>query len=477
MRLGTRIFVANLIIVLLCFSYPVYWAWTNLRIRYLESVEDPLYDEANILASIVAQEMESGRFRPDELFKAFQDIDRYPKFARIYRLNKMGVDTEIYITDHKGKVIFDSLDKGRIGEDYSYWRDVSLTLQGAYGARTTRKDPKNPATSVLHVAAPIIMKGKIAGVLTVAKPTATINSMLQGVKPFFLKVFGISAIIAVILMILISYWLALPIRRLTRYANDITKGRRVTLPRLTTSEIGKMGRAFERMRVALEGKRYVEEYVQTLTHEIKSPLSAIRGAAELLGEKMEPDQQARFLTNIRSEANRIQNIVDRMLELSTLENLNKLEKKERISFSSLLKVVLESKQAMLAQKNIEILNRISSDPVIEGDTFLLHQAIANLIQNALDFSPRGGRIDLSVEVEGNTLRFVVRDFGPGMPDYAKTRVFDKFFSLQRPDTGKKSTGLGLNLVREVAHLHQGAIEIDNCPDGGLRAELTLPCMG
>jgi signal transduction histidine kinase len=78
---------------------------------------------------------------------------------------------------------------------------------------------------------------------------------------------------------------------------------------------------------ALEGKKYVEEYIHSFTHEIKSPLSAIRGAAELLGEEMDPQKQAHFLENIRNEASRIQNIVDRMLELSKLESLDHLEKK------------------------------------------------------------------------------------------------------------------------------------------------------
>ena len=475
MRLGTRIFLANLIIFIVCFSYPVHWAWQNLRIRYLESVEDPLADQANMLASLVGMQMETGRFKPDEFPKVFEKINRRPVSARIYQLNKRGVDMEVYITDSKGKVIFDSRDRNHIGEDYSRWRDVKLTLQGQYGARTTRKDPNDPASPVLYVGAPIMVNDKIAGVLTVAKPTATINDMLKGARPLFVKVFGLSALVAVVFMFLVSYALVLPIRRLTRYAVNITKGRRVPLPPLNTSEIGRMGRAFEKMREALEGKNYVEEYIHTLTHEIKSPLSAIRGAAELLGEKMEPEQQSRFLANIRNEANRIQDIVDRMLELSTLENRKILDTKERVSFSSLAKMALESKQAILLQKGISAVLPELPDVTVEGDMFLLHQALANIFQNAIDFTSRGGRIELSGHAADGFFHFTVRDFGPGIPEYAGDRIFDKFFSLQRPDTGKKSTGLGLNFVREVALLHQGSVAVKNNPGGGVSATLTLPC--
>jgi two-component system sensor histidine kinase CreC len=77
-------------------------------------------------------------------------------------------------------------------------------------------------------------------------------------------------------------------------------------------------------------------------------------------------------------------------------------------------------------------------------------------------------------MEGEWFRFSVRDHGQGIPDYARARVFEKFFSLQRPDTGKKSTGLGLNFVRVVAVLHQGEVNLENCLEGGVCVTLTLP---
>jgi two-component system sensor histidine kinase CreC len=136
--------------------------------------------------------------------------------------------------------------------------------------------------------------------------------------------------------------------------------------------------------------------------------------------------------------------------------------------------VLESKQVLLSKKGLRVSSRILVDVLIEGDAFLLYQALSNLIQNAIDFSPAGTQIELAGQLEVGRFRFSVRDYGPGIPDYAKARVFEKFFSLQRPDTGKKSTGLGLNFVREVAMLHQGEVTLENCLEGGVCATLTLP---
>ena len=103
----------------------------------------------------------------------------------------------------------------------------------------------------------------------------------------------LTLLVAGLLGYLASRWITVPITRLTNYANGVREGRREPLPQLGKNEIGEMGHAFEGMREALEGKRYVEQYIQNLTHEIKSPLSAIKGAAELLAEPMEERQRAK----------------------------------------------------------------------------------------------------------------------------------------------------------------------------------------
>ena len=101
-------------------------------------------------------------------------------------------------------------------------------------------------------------------------------------------------------------------------------------------------------------------------------------------------------------------------------------------------------------------------------------AIANLIDNALDFSPSGGRVTLAVTARERVCEIAVRDAGPGIPDYAETKIFEKFYSLARPGTTKKSTGLGLSFVQEIAELHRGRVTLKNAPGGGAVATLSLP---
>ena len=474
MKLGLRIFGAYLLIFTLCFSAPIAWVLDSLRVRYLEGVEDPLTDQANILAVMVARDMADHRFNRSEYKKLFERIYARRLDAQIYNLAKTQVDIRVYITDAQGKVIFDSLVPDNLGADYSHWRDVKLTLAGEYGARTTLANPSDPNSSALFVAAPVLAGDRVEGVLTVAKPTTNINSFLKAAKPQIVQVVLMAALVAVVLSYLAALWFARPIGRLRAYAEAIHDGRPAVFPPLDHTEIGDMGRALQKMQTALEGKAYIEQYVQKLTHEIKSPLSAIRGAAELLEEDVPAERRRRFLTNIRTEANRIQIIVDRMLELAALETRKQPLKRDAIVLRPFVETVVESKRPMLSQKQISLELHLPDRLSVHGDPFLLHQAMANLVQNAIDFSAAGSRIDVSGSSDGQWIELVVEDNGATIPPYALAKVFDKFFSLQRPDSGKKSTGLGLSLVREIAHLHQGQINLENRDRQGVRATLRLP---
>jgi two-component system sensor histidine kinase CreC len=115
------------------------------------------------------------------------------------------------------------------------------------------------------------------------------------------------------------------------------------------------------------------------------------------------------------------------------------------------------------------------DATVQGDRFLLGQALANLLDNAIAFSPEAGRIELALHHTGAAqCELTIADQGAGIPEFAQERLFERFYSLPRPATGEKSTGLGLAFVREVAQLHGGAVELNNRPQGGALARLTLP---
>ena len=475
MKLGAFVFLAYVAILALCFAYPLAQIGGGLRTAYLESAEEPLVDIANILAAIVGQTAEREKFNADEFYRVFEDARGRNVAAQIYEMRKDKVDLSVYITDAKGIVLFDSDDRETIGRDYSQWRDVELTLKGEYGARI-RRDPKAPnSAAALYVAAPVLVSGEIAGVLTVIKPTINITAFINAAMPQIFKISALSLAAAIVLSLAVSIWLTQQVGRLTRYANDVREGLRVPFPKLAPTELKTMGAAFERMREALAGQAYVKQYVETLTHEIKSPISAIRGASEILEDpSLAPEQRAHFLSNIQSETRRIQELVDRMLKLTELESRPALSSTSPVLLAAAARTIVEGAEPALLRKDLRAEVQIAADVAVPGDPLLLHLAVSNLVQNAIDFSPAHGRITVTGTKIGDRVELCVDDEGPGIPEFALPRVFDKFFSLERPDTGKKSTGLGLNFVKEVAALHGGTVEMNNLPERGLRARLVLP---
>jgi two-component system sensor histidine kinase CreC len=279
-------------------------------------------------------------------------------------------------------------------------------------------------------------------------------------------------------MVLAGWWIAArltrSLERLTVYALNVRDGRSVMPPASRAREIAELSRAFEQMRDALEGRQHVERYTQALAHEVKAPLAAIRGAAELMDEAMPVEQRQKFLANIRGESARIQKIVDRLLELSSLEARKTLRQTETIGVESLLLEATDVLRPACTSAGVELTTGGDSG-TLRGERVLLREALVNLLQNALEFSPAGGAVTLRTKSEKGRMLFTVEDNGPGIPDFALSRVFERFYSLPRPGTGKKSTGLGLALVREIAHLHGGDVTLLNRPEGGARAILWIPC--
>ncbi|HKU37370.1 MAG TPA: histidine kinase dimerization/phospho-acceptor domain-containing protein [Polyangiales bacterium] len=320
MKLGTLLFAAFVASLVLCFAYPVYVIANNLRLVYLESAEEPLVDTANVLAELAGAALERGALDIDALYGVSNRASARDANALIYEVLKSNVDLGVYMTDARGTVIFDSRGRESIGADYSQWRDVARTLSGSYGARVGSNPKDRSLPRLLYVAAPIRVRGELAGSLTVIKPTTGVNAFLHKLRPRLFALAAIALGTCIALALVMSLWVTQQVGRLTRYADQVREGKRVPFPKLAPTELRRMGLAFEKMRESLAGQTYIEQYVRALTHEIKSPISAIRGAAEILeSSTLSPEQRARFLGNVRDETHRIQDLVDRMLELSELE--------------------------------------------------------------------------------------------------------------------------------------------------------------
>lgn len=481
MRLGLKLFLGFFLIAGVAAFFVMRVFVNEVKPGVRQAIESTLVDSANLLAEVAAPDLAAGRIRDGAFARQVARAQRRDPHAQVWRFPKRSIDYRVTVTDARGSVVFDSAGRD-LGRDNSRWNDVYRTLRGEYGARSSPEHAgAGDGATVMHVAAPIRdpADGRtLIGVLTLAQPNRSIEPFIVASQRSILRrgawLVGIAALIGV----LATWWLSRGIGRLHRYARAVSAGEPVPPPPPRRDEIGDLGRALEQMRRKLEGKAYVEQYVQSLTHEMKSPLAAIRGAAELLQEPLPEPERRRFVGNIQSQERRLTETIDKLLALAEVEQHGWLHKRAPVDVGSLLGQALDAGAVRAAGREVTLrLDAGGGLPAIEGDAFLLRQALCNLLDNALAFSPAGAEVLLGARVEAGMLRLRVEDAGPGLPDYARERVFERFYSLPRPDGAPRSSGLGLPFVREVARLHGGEVRLDDRAGGGVCAVLSLPLAG
>lgn len=472
MPLGIRIFLVYFCFVGLAGWFVLNTVMDEIRPGVRQSTEETLVDTANLLAELLRDEVASGQLNQHHWQQVLQAYGVRQPQAQIWGVSKEAINNRIYVTDAAGKVLLDSTGAA-VGADYSRWNDVYLTLRGQYGARSSREVASDPDSSVMYVGAPIKAAGQIIGVVSVGKPSSSLQPYIERSQRR-LAWFG-AGLIGLGLLVggLLSWWLSGSLRRLTSFAKAVAAGERRPAPQLRGGELGQLASALEYMRSELEGKAYVERYVHTLTHELKSPLAAIRGAAELLEGEMPAAQRQRFVGNIQSESARLQQLIERLLHLALVEHRQGLEERVAVPLRSLVAELLQAQVVRLESAQLKVENLLDADLALLGERFLLRQALTNLLDNALDFTPAGGQLRWTAQAHGEQLEVCLFNSAAPIADYALPRLTERFYSLPRPKTGRKSSGLGLNFVQEVASLHGGTLQVGNVP-GGVEVRLRLP---
>ena len=452
MRIRTAIFGVYVIASAVGFAVMMGLVLRDVRLRYVESMRRTLGDTAAYFAAFAAPQ---------------SPADDWTKKLSV--LPGPAARLRVFACDRDGKVVFDSAGRD-VGQTYTW------PMTGGGPAASENYTIPNVAEvgNELRVASRVLRGSEMLGWIGVGRP---LTSVAEGVRAARGRLLGYAGTIALV-MILAGWWIAArlthSLERLTVYARNVRDGRATAPPRSRAKEIAELSQAFEEMRDTLEGRQHVERYTQTLAHEVKAPLAAIRGAAELLDESMPAEQRQRFLANIRSESARIQRIIERLLELSSLEARKQLRQTETLPAARLAQEAADIVRPSGVARDIRLTVREAGAATVRGEAVLLREALVNLLQNAVEFSPAGGEVALGWTVAGGKVVFAVEDAGPGVPDYALPRVFERFYSLPRPGTERKSTGLGLALVRVIAHLHGGDAALANRPEGGARAEFWVP---
>jgi two-component system sensor histidine kinase CreC len=461
LTLGIRVFLSYLIISLGIFWYLAEPLTDKLKTSVDDAIEEVMSDTAYILAQDVGNQIKNNKIDIKNIYLA---LFKYPDQKITSATNKINRETsslDVYITDKDGVVIYDSTNR-YVGDDFSKDNDVYLTLRGETGTRVSNYDRLSKGQGkAMFVAKPIYHNNEIFGSLTVVKKYSRLGQFITALEQTSKEGAIYIFIVSTLLALGISVFVSRSIIKLVRYATSLSKGESVQPPKINQIEFNELSIAIAKLRSELEIKEHVEEYVSTMAHQLKSPIATIHAISQNLLMPMDSRQRESFISDISSENKKMGLLINRLLELSRLEKKSTLNNTKLVDIETLIKSVIKSLPE-LECKNITVEYDFEDSFTVESEELLAEQAIRNIIQNAVDFSPQDSTIEIKGGVADGFSIIQVFNQTPSIPKYVLERLFKKgFVSTPRPDTKELGNGIGLRFVKTIMSLHGGEVDIEN----------------
>lgn len=291
--------------------------------------------------------------------------------------------------------------------------------------------------------------------------------------------FGLA--ISLVLALLIAGSLARPVTRLTIAARRMADGIYDDPPLPAgKDELGRLTRAFDAMRQQVRQSQQRErDFLAGVSHDLKSPLAIVQGYANALSDGAASDDASRLraLSGIQREAERMTRLVATLLELARLQSGLVPFKPVAVDLAALSRRVLADLSPLAQEKGLHFVDELPARmPAIQADAAQIERVLLNLLDNAVRFTPQGGAITVGGSGEqGDRVSVWVQNTGTGIPPEALPHIFDRFYQADaaRP-TGRRGSGLGLTIAREIVIRHGGEIQAESQSGQGARFTITLP---
>jgi signal transduction histidine kinase len=287
----------------------------------------------------------------------------------------------------------------------------------------------------------------------------------------------IAAIIALLIVRFLAHGMTSPLREMAEAADAMARGeydRRVTAT--SRDEVGALARAFNKMSAELaETDRLRRDLVANVSHELRTPITALQAVLENLVDGVETPDPEKFATML-AQVERLGRLVTQLLDLSRLEAGTVPLDKAPFDVAPVLEHAVRESRLHAPQVDVDVLVE-SPNLTADGDPERVHQVVANLLENAVRFTPTGGRVEVRARGDNanHSVMIEVSDEGPGIPEAEEARVFERFY---RADHARASSnggaGLGLAIARWIVDLHGGEIHPEQREPHGCRMVVTLP---
>jgi len=464
-----RIMAVVLAVILLttaCLS--AVW-WLTLRNQQIDARLDYLISEAEEIAYL------AGNLSGDSLMETIMDRD---SVTRTY-LNRMAdkVNREfgayIAVMDRAGNVMTNS--QTAYSEDPEFVQSLSSeeiteAFQRILAGETIRLRSESGEAPTFTVGVPFMMDDTVTGAVFIRTRAQQIESGLPEILGrIALLAAGVLVLSGVAVFLFVRRRLK-PLRQLETAAAAIAEGDFSVQvdEKKGDRELRELSGAFNTMTKKLQGvETNRREFVANVSHELRSPITSIRGFAEGMADGVIPEEdRPRYLRLVADESKRLSSLIDDLLALSRLEREDAKPETTVFDVNEMLRRAVIRRMNDLEERKIDVSCEFEEDSCpVRADSDRIEQVVINLLDNAIKFTPEGGKITLESAAEGGLALITVRDSGPGVAPEDREKIFDRFFTADKAHTSGKGTGLGLSICRRIMEMHGQSIRLLDTEEG------------
>jgi two-component system sensor histidine kinase ChvG len=330
---------------------------------------------------------------------------------------------------------------------------------------------------VVSVAVPIQRMRAVLGVLLLSTRGGDIDNIVAAERWGIVRVSLFAAAVTIVLSVILANTIAGPVQRLSAAAERVRHSvrARAEIPDFTdrSDEIGHLSGALRDMTTALY-KRIdaIESFAADVSHELKNPLTSLRSATETLPLAKTDESKERLMEIIKHDVKRLDRLISDISDASRLDAELAREDATFVDMAELLRTTVSLFNDIHRDDTPEVVLDIAYAPGawpyrVVGHDSRLSQVIVNLLDNAISFSPPGGRVAVVTRRIGPEIQIAIEDEGPGIPDENLERIFERFYTDRPQENFGQNSGLGLNISRQIVMAHGGSLYAENRPPSGM----------
>lgn len=425
-----------------------------------------MFAKANIISETIA-----------EIWSSDTSATAAEKFAGTVENSLAGTNIRGVITNTSYTVLYDTNEESQLSGKVFMRESIKRALDGEQAEIKTLEN----GISRINVAVPVEAGGSIIGCVYLAESINTIDDTIQSTRTSLIVFSALIIILIGMLSLGMSYIITSPLAQFREVAREISKGN--FTKRANVKGHNEMAQMAETLNYMCDELGVLEEkrrkFVSDASHELKTPMAGIKLICDSLvsAENLDPAMVKEFLTDMSDEVDRLTRIVERLLVLTRFDAGDSTLKLEETDIRVLINQVVKKLTHIATAKDIVMYADYHDkefDPILL-DYDKMYEAVYNIADNAIKYSPEGGFVHIDVTADSNYLTIQIEDNGPGIPEGERDRIFERFYRLddsRARDTG--GTGLGLSITKEAVNMHGGTITVTNASEVGSIFIIRLP---